>query len=177
MISGKPGCAQVATHLRDVGASDHRLVSLQLSEQIQSNSEQTPSFVYRANPDKWDDVLLLVEPALWYVARSVLSLQHEIQSAGNIPVKRQRSLLEAAAWVQEALYLLVGHLGSLVAAKPAKKRNRTQSQHDSCHSGEIRRELDRLRKFVKLHEVNPNKSQEVLIFICEEGQSIQRWRF
>ena len=62
----------------------------------------------------WPSMLAPITPILTSFSHAVWEAAAEMGCDESIPVKRRRQIMEAAAWVREALYCFAGHAGRLV---------------------------------------------------------------
>ena len=69
-----------------------------------------------AHPDHWNQLLSQAWHTVLEFVRAISLVSAVILAQANMPKKKVRHLLEAAAWARDALYTLVGHSPQAVRA-------------------------------------------------------------
>jgi hypothetical protein len=143
----------VRTLPRRIADSDHHVVIAKVPAAVRLNYEQGLGRVMWASGKEWHKALASVQRCLAAAADATALATQEVLEAGDkVPIKRRRMILEAAAWLREALYVLAGHSGlATVHRQPNGRREtfnvpaRKEGQSEVEHAEEIDRYCWHLR--------------------------------
>ena len=110
----------------------------------------------------WPSMLAPITPILASFSHAVWEAAAEMGSDESIPVKRRRQIMEAAAWVREALYCFAGHAGRLVQVTLPRKRKRSHKEshgpNEDVKSCLEQEKWNRSHEFATLYSSNPAKA-------------------
>ena len=73
--------------------------------------------------NQWAEALSLVQPLLSGLTSAVATARAEIELSADMPKRRRRAILDAAAWLREAITSIVGHCAGLVNVVNMGKRS------------------------------------------------------
>ena len=105
--TSEPVSAWVDT--RSIGLSDHSLVWTSLNAQVQLGMAAGLGRVLWSSGEDWDYGFLRVQHTLVAASGATDSARNEMARAVSAPVKRRRTVLDAAAWVRDLIVVFVGH--------------------------------------------------------------------
>lgn len=103
-----------------VGESDHDLVLATVPVSVGIDYRSTLGRVRWAGQDEWESGLRAIPDTLQSATQATMSAEQEILQARDIPIKRRRAILDAAAWLRDAVYTVVGHMSQAVKATSAR---------------------------------------------------------
>jgi len=122
LILGTLGNASTHTYAENIGGSDHRLIRINVSFTVQLRGGESMGRVGWGFEHLWATMLAPITPILALFSHAVWEATAEMGCDENIPVKKRRQIMEAAAWVRATLYCFAGHAGRLVQVTLPRKR-------------------------------------------------------
>ena len=157
------------------------MVAIKVSSSAQLLSDTRIGRVGWGSLHLWPDLLASIGPILACLTYAVWRAASEMGSDINIPIKRRRQVLEAAAWVREALYCFIGHAGQLIKVSLPRKRKRAEtnvpppysSQKEEVKSRLEAEKLKRSHEFAELHKNNPAKASAFVSSFFKRQRAFQ----
>ena len=99
-----------------VGLSDHELVTVTCSVTFKATYKNSIGRVEWLRTSEWTEAINDAEPIFQQLLDATLSACEEV-STGCLSLKRRRDVLDAAAWLRNAVICLIGHSSSMVRAR------------------------------------------------------------
>ena len=162
LILGTLGNASAHTYAENIGGSDHRLVRIDVSSTVQMRGGESMGRVGWGFDHLWPSMLAPITPILTSFSHAVWEAAAEMGCDESLPVKRRRQIMEAAAWVREALYCFAGHAGRLVQVTLPRKRKRShkesQGLNEDVKSCLEQEKWNHSHEFATLYSSNPAKA-------------------
>lgn len=162
LIVGTLGNASAHTYAENIGGSDHRLVRIDVSSTVQLRGGESMGRVGWGFDHLWPSMLAPITPILASFSHAVWEAAAEMGCDESIPVKRRRQIMEAAAWVREALYCFAGHAGRLVQVTLPRKRKRSHKEshgpNEDVKSCLEQEKWNHSQGFATLYSSNPAKA-------------------
>ena len=124
LVLGLPGSATSFTLPQFIAGSDHKMVVAQSSFRVTADLSFGLNRVSWSHSESWREGLNHIDQLLRHSGEVVDSVFIEIQTCSDVPKKRKRALLEAAAWMREAIYCVLGHCISAVKVSAASSTRR-----------------------------------------------------
>ena len=183
LILGIPGSATSFTLPQFIAGSDHKMVVAQSSFRVTADLSFGLNRVSWSHSESWREGLNHIDQLLRHSGEVIDSVFIEIQTCSDVPKKRKRALLEAAAWIREAIYCVLGHCISAVKVSAASSTCRAAAYcneaspdsripHMTAHDLPAQRRAI-ASKFASLCRIDPGQAQSFLSRFLDRQKMFQ----